>query len=187
MCNLCGYNISSCNKDLMTTICTETEDLKSTYPTDYILVGGDFNMTPYDWKDRSPSRFNAHHFNSTVMDFCNTLLLEDIWRVKNPEMLQYFWFKPDKTCKSRIDYWLLTYDLSQYVSEISVDITPLTDHSLIHLRLKSNINSKISKGFWKFNSNLLRDEEYCRNIRAMVDISIKDPEIQSYTNKWEFF
>ncbi len=76
------------------------EDLKSIYPTEYILVGGDFNMTPDDWKDRYLSRYDTHHFNNTVMDFCNKLMLEDIWRVKNPEVLQYSWFKPDKTFKS---------------------------------------------------------------------------------------
>ncbi len=186
ICNLCGYNISFHNKDLMTTICTVIEDMKSINPTDYILVGSDFNMTPDDWKDRYLSRFDTHHFNNTVMDFCNTLMLEDVWRVKNPEVLQYSWFNPDQTCKSRIDYWLLTYGLSQHVSDISMDIAPLTDHSLIHLELKPNINSKRNRGFWKFNSNLLKDEEYCRNIRAMVDESINDPEIQSYANKWEF-
>lgn len=35
----------------------------------------------------------------------------------------------------------------------------------------------MNRGFWKFNSNLLKDDEYCRNIRTMVDESINDPEI----------
>ncbi len=144
-------------------------------------------MTPDNWKDRYLSRFDTHHFNNTVMDFCNTLMLEDIWRVKNPGVLQYSWFNPDQTCKSRIDYWFLAYGLWQHVSDISMDFAPLTDHSLIHLELKLNINSKRNRGFWKFNSDLLKDEEYRRNIRAMVDESINDPEIQSYANKWEFF
>lgn len=110
-------------------------------------------------------------------------MLEDTWRVKNPEMLQHSWFKPDKTCKSRIDYWLLAYSLPQHVSEISVDIAPLANHSLAHLELKPNMNSKFNRGFGKLNSDSLKDEEYCRNTRAMVEESINDPEIQSYVNK----
>lgn len=67
ICNLDGYNISSQNKEPLSTICT-AESMKILYPTDYILVGGDFNMTPDDWKDRNLSRFDTHHFNNTVMD-----------------------------------------------------------------------------------------------------------------------
>ncbi len=70
------------------------------------------------------------------MDFCNSLNLEDTWRVKNPGVSQFYSLKLDRTCKSSIDYWLLSHNLSQYVSDLAIDSAPLTDHSLIHLELK---------------------------------------------------
>ena len=68
-----------------------------------------------------------------------------------------------------------------------MDIAPLTDHSLIQLQLKPINISRNNKGFWKFNSSLLKDENCCQNIRAMLGEPLNDPEIQSYVNKWEFF
>lgn len=64
---------------------------------------------------------------------------------------------------------------------------PLTNHSLIQLELKPTNTSRYNKGFWKINSNLLNDDDYSRNIRALLEESLKDPEIQSYVNKLEFF
>ena len=51
----------------------------------------------------------------------------------------------------------ITYYISSYMS----------DHSPVLLNLKSN-NFKHSKGLWKFNYSLLKQQEYLNTIKEMI-------------------
>ncbi len=68
--NVYGYNVRSQNKDLLETITDVINDLKARYPTEYVLIGGDFNMTPDEFMDRHPSKLSSSHINYIIQDFC---------------------------------------------------------------------------------------------------------------------
>ncbi len=65
-----GYNVRSQNKDLLETITDVINDLKARYPTEYVLIGGDFNMTPDEFMDRHPFKLSSSHINYIIQDFC---------------------------------------------------------------------------------------------------------------------
>ena len=54
--NVYGYNNDNQNKSMLVNITEVISELKGRYPTDYILCGGDWNMTPDEWLDRWPAR-----------------------------------------------------------------------------------------------------------------------------------
>lgn len=66
--------------------------------------------------------------------------LADIWRTINPDLQCFSWFKPKGTCKSRIDYWLGSYNIVNLESKSVISNAPLSDHYFIELHVKPTIN-----------------------------------------------
>lgn len=50
----------------------------------------------------------------------------------------------------------------------------LSDHCIINLKLSGHNQTNKSKGYWKFNANFLINEEYCSNIKKMIEDIKKD-------------
>lgn len=50
--NVYGYNNKHKNKQLLHQVTTFIKELNTIFPTDHILVGGDFNLTQVEWMDR---------------------------------------------------------------------------------------------------------------------------------------
>lgn len=51
------------------------DKLNAQYPTDSIIIGGDFNFTSYEWSDRYVSRFHQQGWNSEFVDFGNAKII----------------------------------------------------------------------------------------------------------------
>lgn len=153
--NIYGYNARTQNKELLETVSNVINGLKTNYPTEFILIGGDFNMTPDEYMDRQPSKCNISHINNIIHNFCLSNLLIDIWRNLNPKSRHFSWFKPNATSMSRFDYWLSSDTLSNHVTKCSISGAPLTDHCMINLALEQKDKFGITKGYWKFNADLL--------------------------------
>ncbi len=100
----------------------------------------------------------SHHFNNIIQDFCHLNSLTDIWRVKHPNASQFSWVKPNGFSKSRIDCWLIAEEYSEFTTNVSISVAPLTDHCLISLILTPAIKHTIRKDYWKFNAELLKDK-----------------------------
>lgn len=154
--NVYGHRTFTQNKHMLEDVEKTLSEFKTIYPTDFIIMGGDWNMTPDEWEDRWPTKFDNHHFNHIIGDFMNNNHLIDIWRSLNSGVKQYSWFKPNNTCKSRIDYWLVDQSLKDFVSDILISKAPLTDHCIVEIKLNPVDKIKKNKGYWKFNSGLLK-------------------------------
>jgi len=185
--NVYGYNNLSQNKSLISEMSLILEELKTKYATDLIILGGDFNMVYDEWLDRSPTKYNANHYNSLLSNFCNNQGLIDPWRESNPSLRQFTWFKPDASCKSRIDFWLISHSFLPYQTISSISAAPLTDHCSIELMIYHTNKPFRNKGYWKFNSNLLGNEDYTKLVKDTVLNILNDNSLVSWTSKWEFF
>lgn len=170
--NIYGYNNDGQNKILMENITNVISELRVLYPTNLILVGGDWNMTPDEWIDRMPSRLTRPRCNNIVKSFMTENNLTDIWRRLHPDSERYSWFKPNGSNKSRIDYWLGCEHILSNTLCTSISKAPLTDHCF--------------KGYWKFNAKLLQNSEYCEQIRELVKENENNDLFNNNMSRWEF-
>ena len=153
------------------------------------IIGGDHNdtLTQYDRIYRcindKPKTVPVTNLKSLIKSH-NVI---DIWRHLNKGKNQYTWKRKNGIEKSRIDFWLIEDSLLPLI--LSTDIRPAliqhTDHMAISLKL--NVPCKRGKGFWKFNNNLLKDNEYIKHLTGIIN-SISNIEIANNSNnqtKWE--
>lgn len=185
--NIYGYNNLNQNKRLLDDISDIIADFKLSYNISFTLFGGDFNIAPDEWLDRSPSFYNDHQYNTVLRIFTDTHSLTDIWRQKNPNECQYTWVKPNGGAKSRIDYWLLSPEILEFVTKVEIAAAPLTDHCLIGLNLKPNVNINHYKSYWKFNSDLLLVEVFVNEVRNTLMEIENDTELNTYCKTCEYF
>lgn len=166
--NVYGYNNDTLNKVLLNTLTNVISELKSHYPTNNILCGGDWNLTPNEWLDRWPARVGRPQYNTTINNFMVDNNLRDIWREMNPGINAFSWFRPNGSCKSRIDFWLGSDNVMAHITKASMSKAPLSDHCLIDLNLEPTIKMTYHKGYWKINDKLLQNEEYCNMIKKVI-------------------
>lgn len=160
-------------------------DLEKLYPTGNIIIGGDF-VTPDEALDRHPPKSNISQPNPLITSFCNNLKLIDIWRHLNPDIKQFSWFRPNASSKSRIDFWLTSDNIVQFVKDCSISPAPLTDHCAISLAVSPNCKRSRNKGYWKFNSELLNNEDFCGKVKDLIKNIADSNDFSSHRARWEF-
>ena len=125
---------------------------------DFILTG-DFN-TVLDYTRDTMGLNNQNNkkshkiINDSIIEYC----LSDVWHLKNPDIKRFTWHAKSNLKKSRLDYFLISDNLVEFVAK--TDIVPgyRSDHSFVELSLnfeKKNIERGI--GYWKMNTCLLYD------------------------------
>lgn len=186
MLNVYGYNNRQKNLDLLKDMTNEIERCKLSYQCENVLIGGDLNLVNDEWLDRSPPRGHTYSPNKTFQEFCHSNALQDAWRHYNGNKVQFSWFQPNGSHLSRLDYWLLSDPLLGLVSDVRMSAAPLTDHSVISLVLKPPEPQFHSKGYWKFNSELLSHDCYCTGVKQLIKEVMDMEDFSSYILKWEF-
>ncbi len=135
-----------------------------------------------EWLDYSPMKFQTQQYNPHIVTFCNIHNLLDCFT--HPVLKEFSWVKPALSCRSKIDFWLISDYINDFVAECSVSAAPLTDHCSINLTLKPTDTCKRNKGYWKFNASLLYSETYCQEVKSIIK-EVSDT-LSSYRSKFEF-
>lgn len=185
--NIYGHNNDQKNKQLLHHITTVIRKLQLNYPTEHIIVGGDFNIAPDEWMDRCPSKYSKVTWNPIMEDFMKVNKLNDVWRNLNHNIRQYTWFKPNGQSRSRIDYWLAADSIFEHITEANIACSPLSDHCIINLKISKNDTINKFKGYWKFNSNLLKNNKYCKSVEKIIQDIKNDANLVTAIQKWEYF
>ena len=68
---------------------------------------------------------------------------------------------------SRLDYFFISPEFYGFVTEVDIDISYRSDHSLIIVDLNF-ITQERGKGYWKFNNSLLYDPEYVKKVMETI-------------------
>ena len=162
---------------------------------DRIIIGGDFNCVidpKLDKKGGCDNSLNAKK-EKVIFDLkilMKTNALQDIWRIKNPTQRRFTWRQTKPLIQCRLDFWLTSEILQDEIQ--SVDIKPAykTDHSAITIRITSLDYEHRGPGYWKLNTSLLLDEEYCQAIKQKLPLwkdefkDIEDKRLQWDLIKW---
>ena len=133
-----------------------------------LIIGGDFNTFLNSDLDKYGGRNeNISNYAKQIIEFNIEFNLIDIWRVLNPDKKRYTWRGHTRSGHvfSRLDFWLISTHLVYNVIETDIYPSIKTDHSLISISMEIENSVKAGRGFWKFNSDLLRDAQYVKKLK----------------------
>ena len=132
---------------------------------------------------------NVSDYAQQILELNEEYNLVDIWRVSNPEAKRFTWRGMTRGGRvfSKLDYWLTSSHLIYDLVETSIDPSIKTDHSIISVTFELNNTDKKGRGFWKFNSMLLRDQEYITTIKQLIQNSkINNAHLTNKALLWDF-
>ena len=100
-----------------------------------------------------------------IADHC----LVDIWRELNPQLQRFTWRRTNPFQQSRLDFFLISENLCNTVRD--TDITPgyRIDHSMLTIELSFGEDCNKKKTYWKFNSSLLKDNEFVQEVNDTIE------------------
>ena len=158
------------------------------YETTSFVIGGDFNTYFDPVLDKYGGTFEIKSTFSTKLQQClQSFEICDIWRLQNPNVKRYTWRQNKPLIQSRLDYFLISENLSQNVCKCDIKPSIKTDHSMILLNLTQLKGHKRGPGFWKFNTSLLKDEiyiDYIKEIISQLKNNLKHMENKGL--KWDY-
>ena len=145
-----------------------SEELKefNTEAATSLIVGGDFNVildVDLDGRGGNKKRKDSVKY---VEDITIENDLVDIWRVHNPTDMRFTWRQKSPLIQRRLDYWLISNDLQEDVESVEILTAIRSDHSAITLSVNGLDENVRGPSFWKFNSTLVNDQEYCDLLRS---------------------
>ena len=185
--NIYGYNNSLRNTILFEEFENEIYTLLNTFINAKLLFGGDWNSISNPTKDCHPQRSLKGTYGE-FNNLCLHLNCCDIWRVNNPDQIQFTWNNKDLSIRSRIDFWLISNELKGKVKEVKIQPSIFTDHKLIFLTLHTkNQLIRYNPNFWKLNNTLLCDKSFKEKAKEIINENWrKAQEEKMYGQHWEY-
>lgn len=117
----------------------------------------------------------------------------DIWRVRYPQTKGFTWsgsaqgkcsYKKQKLYR-RLDYFFVSDSMQTDVKEVKIIVAPGSDHSALFMKINSLPDNRYGPSFWKFNTSLLKDRNYCEKIKEVIDQTKRDFNETNANLCWE--
>ena len=95
----------------------------------------------------------------------------DICRILKPELPRYTWrrFTNKGISQSRLDYFITANSFVYNIEKADIKPSFLSDHNIITLQFLGNTDQSKGKGMWKFNTSLLKDNEYVVKMNKLFE------------------
>ena len=153
-----------------------------------VIVGGDFNCPLDPTIDKKGGVvIPRQHVINSIENIQNEFSLHDIWRIKNPNTRSYTWSKSSPFIFCRLDYWLISDNLNDLVTQVDIVASIKTDHCSIILELENIKESRKGPGFWKLNASLLNRPDYLDMIRSELPNWLDDAkDLSDNSAKWDW-
>ena len=154
------------NPDFFETICNVVNQIGN----DNIIIGGDWNC-PLDMKMDARNYTNNNIRPRTrlkIKEFMSDKNLVDIFRELHPDKKAFSWRRYNTAQQGRLDYFLISEDLTGIIKNCKISPGYRSDHSLVTLEIMKN-EFKRDRQFWKFNNSLLKDKNYVHNIKELIN------------------
>lgn len=133
-----------------------------------IVICGDYNcvLNPeldyYNYKG-----INNVKAREEVIKLVNEKYLIDPFRENFPELKRFTWKKKNPCKQARLDYFLISENLFQFVKTANIDPSYRSDHAMVTLEFNLT-KFKQGKSYWKLNNSLLTDMEYLKQINKKI-------------------
>ena len=157
-----------------------------------IILLGDFNCA-LSSQDRysQTNNVNADRSSRVLHELIEFIDVSDVWRLCNPNKSGFTWCDGENIPKSRIDYVFISNNFDMKLDKMytrkppSVNNTRMSHHLAIRFNFMENDFVRGSN-YWKLNTSLVTDFNYCNAIRNML-LEYSD-ELESISDKhlrWE--
>lgn len=151
-----------------------------------IVVGGDFNCTLNPEIDRCNSKERNLELSKKLANIVQQFTLYDCWRLYNPEKGGYTFVSNTKPkSASRIDRIYITENMVSNLSSARLH-TSFSDHVALSVGVKQATNQYFCTPYWKFNNDLLNDEDFIESMKIFLnnEINMIPPEA-NLLREWE--
>ena len=142
----------------------------SEFDNDQIIMCGDWNfvLNP-DMDYENYMHINNPRSRKIMLDFLEENNILDIWRIMNENKKQFTWQRLNPVRKQpQLYFFLISENLSSFITDTQITPGFRTDHNDIWLRLKLQ-ESVRGPGYWKFINMLLRDKEYIKIVKQTIN------------------
>ena len=153
-----------------------------------VIVAGDMNCCLH-----GSDRFTTARKVDKSVDLFEKLLLQctlkDSWLFTNPNTLGYTYYDKKSSSYSRIDYILISQDMTYEIQNNAVT-QPIKnpgvrDHSALKISFKINLHKK-GPGYWKLNNSILNGKEYNDRVKEIITETSQEYQyLKSYQLIWE--
>lgn len=138
----------------------------------HLILGGDFNCCLDPSLDRSSIKPISPSKSSKVIQlFMEQYAVSDVWRFFNPSDKQFSFFSPVHGTFTRIDLFLIDNKLLSSVNNCFYSPIVISDHATIIVDI-SFPGVSFTRSPWRFNSFLLTDPDFIKNIDSRIDLFI---------------
>lgn len=152
-----------------------------------LIFGGDLNCSIIPSLDRSNPKSNSPSKMARKLSlFMAQIGCTDPWRFCFPQSKTYSFFSHVHHTYSRIDYFFLDNMLLPLVKKIEYSSIVESDHAPVLLDL--SLNHKTHEYTpWRFDSYLLKDEQFCQMISSAIEefMEFNESEEVSSSVLWE--
>ena len=112
--------------------------------------------------------------------------LADVYRVLHPQKKAFTYESKFLILKSSVDFFLIAQSLKSNIRTAEIRFSVAPDHKAIYLSVEINDAFHRGPGTWKFNNQLLQDENYVQLITGCLPkILAKYQEVESHQLLWE--
>ena len=144
-------------------------DCLEQFDNDSIIITGDWNCvldTNLDVRNYASTE-NRPRTRKKINDIMSKYDLIDIYRETHPNRRLYTWRRFNTIKQARLDYFLVSSDITSEVTDSFIEPGYRSDHSFVALALRKE-RFKRDRPFWKMNNSLLRDKEYILQIKEVI-------------------
>lgn len=152
----------------------------------HVFFGGDFNVSldpNLDQQGYVNEEIPNKRFRSELNSVLERLDLGDLWRIQHPKTVKHTWSRLDHF--SRLDYIFTPLNFPGHIQTYAPKTVPFSDHRLISVRIRPCPHPK-GKGFWRFRTSLLHNEEACLELKKAIEEGARQAEDLSPQGRWEF-
>ena len=154
-----------------------------------MIIGGDFNTYLDSKLDKKGGISEPNSsYTSNLINFIEEYALVDIWRKRNKNKPQFTWRGKSRMglIQSRLDYFFVSMSLESEVINAAISPSIGSDHSLVSLSFSIKNTSRRGNSFWKFNNILLKDPDYIKMVKAIIQDAILENPFNNNSLLWEY-
>ena len=134
------------------------------------IIGGDWNMIQnFELDTYNYEKWNDKKASKLLEDKKIEFELVDIWRIKNDKVKRYSWWKKTPRKAGRLDYFLVSEQLTARTDKVEIMSPYKTDHGVISIEIIISQEPR-GPGYRKLNTELLKEQDLQTQIREELKL-----------------